>query len=100
MAIESLKKDAADLLQFTQDCRETFHEPDEQGIRLIGVVGKCLDNAFGNSITEQAILEGWQEAVVVLECTETIPHYNLSINLATLIALARHGAKELLSRTK
>jgi hypothetical protein len=92
-------RDAQELLTFTEGSREDFHEPDEQGIELIGLVGTKLDNAYGNSIDAKYIADGFQEAIVLLRKDTGKPglgHYkNLVINLATLIALARIGAKQL-----
>lgn len=80
------------LLGFTKSCREDMHEPDEQGISA-RVVGSKLDNAFGECIREDAITDGWQEFVVILENKD---YEQLQINLASLIALARVGGESLI----
>jgi hypothetical protein len=99
--VENLADEGHDLLDFTEGARGDFHEPDEQGIILRDVVGTKLDNAFGNSINWEGIIKGRQEAIVCLERVtgddEGVSEGdNLQINLATLIALARYGAKKLL----
>lgn len=79
------------LKEFTSECREDMHEPDEQGISA-RVIGDHLDNAMGNTInyTKVGILgEGsltHQEYIVVLDSKDK---GSLLINLADLIALAR-----------
>ena len=92
-----LKKVASRLLSQTNGCRYDMHEPDEQDLKA-RIIGNKLDNAFGDSIREEAILNGWQEFVVILE-RDFGPrgggrHID-KFNLASLIALARIGAKEL-----
>lgn len=79
--IEELKQ----LRDFTKACRSDMHEPDEQGIKA-RIVGDHLDNACGNHIVTDAIINGYQEFVVILENDKGESHL---INLATLIALAR-----------
>lgn len=92
-----MKKIATELLKFTEGTRKDFHEPDEQGISLVGVVGTKLDNAFGGEITLEALQDGRQEAVVCLKRVTSASSANrLQIDLATLIALARIGAKTLI----
>lgn len=82
---------------FTHDCREDFHEPDEQGIELQGVVGTKLDNAFGEQTIEKFLQEGYHEAVLMFhKDDETVVGEHLQINLARLCALARIGAREIL----
>lgn len=73
------------LKTFTMGCRIDMHEPDEQGI-YGRVFGTILDNAHGEAITIEALRNGFQEIVVVLENGEGDL---LHINLASLIALAR-----------
>ena len=67
--------------------RTDWHEPDEQDIECV-VVGDHLDNAFGNRITGD---RGFQEFVVQLRS----PTADLDINLATLLALATAGARDI-----
>lgn len=75
------------LINFTKGCRDDMHEPDEQGLKA-RVVGDHLDNAFGDQVRADAIVQGFQEYVVILERNgETEP-----FNLATLIALARKAS--------
>lgn len=78
------------LKEFTEDCREDMHEPDEQGIEAV-VIGDHLDNAFGEQIGEVGIERGYHEFVVVLWKNHT---EKMRINLATLIALARKANLE------
>jgi len=68
----------------THDCRDDMHEPDEQGVSA-RVVGYVLDNAHGEEVRVDAIIDGWQELVVVLERDGLLHQFNL----AMLIALAR-----------
>ena len=78
------------LKRFTADCRPDMHEPDEQGISA-RVIGDHLDNAMGLLIRPAAIEKGYQEFVVILmnDASEIF-----KINLADLIALARHAEEE------
>ena len=85
-----LTKDHERLVKFTNGCRDDMHEPDEQGISA-HIVGYFLDNAFGDSIRDNAIKEGWQEFVVVLKKGMDLETFNL----ATLIAIARQAKPEL-----
>ena len=83
-----MKKELEKLLDFTRECREDMHEPDEQGISA-RVIGNKLDNAFGTQVKEGFVEGGYQEFVIVLE------NENMEIekfNLATLIALARKAS--------
>jgi len=54
------------------------------------IVGTSFDNAFGHSIREELIVQGYHEIVVCLHrfLVSTGIH-NVQVNLATLIALAR-----------
>lgn len=76
------------LLKATNGCREDMHEPDEQGISAI-VTGYRLDNAMGdnpsNNLSEFTV-------GIVRDSVKTE-----WFNLATLIALARIGAKSLMN---
>lgn len=83
---ERLKK----LKEFTRECREDMHEPDEVEISA-EVIGTKLDNAFGEEIITSHLEEGWQELVVVMHDRD---HTLFKINLATLIALARKAKLE------
>ena len=76
------------LLKVTENCREDMHEPDEQGIEAT-VTGYRLDNAMGEFICVEAVKGGYQEFVVTLFSHRK----DESFNLASLIALARIGAK-------
>ena len=80
-----------DLSVFTKNCRIDMHEPDEQEITA-SVVGNIFDNAFGEDIDIKQIISGVQELVVTLKHPEM---GYFKINLATLTALARIGAKYL-----
>jgi hypothetical protein len=80
------QKELDELVQFTKDCREDMHEPDEQGIDA-HIVGNHLDNAFGSSIVPDLMNKDCQEFVVILENENT--DKQMKINLANLIALAR-----------
>lgn len=88
-----MRTEAEVLLRFTKGARDDFHEPDEQGITLVDVVGTSLDNCFGNAIISQAVSRGYQEAVVILKRLAPNGAEVERFNLATLIALARIGAK-------
>jgi hypothetical protein len=91
-----MKKYAQQLLDFTADCRDDMHEPDEQGFKRVSLVGDHLDNAFGNTIIVGAITGCYQEYVLIIERdTEEHGKVTLPINLANLIALARIGARTL-----
>lgn len=74
----------AELLEFTKNCRPDMHEPDEQGISAL-IVGDHLDNAMWEEIKYHDTFT-YQEYVVVLKKEWG---WQLKINLATLIALAR-----------
>lgn len=74
------------LLSITDGCRCDMHEPDEQNITA-RVVGDHLDNAFGEDVRVSAVVEGYQEFVVVLRRGAAVECFNL----ATLIALARRA---------
>lgn len=80
----------AKLLSVTTGCRDDMHEPDEQDVTA-RVIGTKLDNACGELVSSDALLNGYQELVVVLD-----RHYvPATFNLASLIALARIGATHL-----
>lgn len=74
------------LLAITRGCREDMHEPDEQEIKC-RVIGTTFDNAHGDDIREDAVEQGYQEIIVVLERGD----YCERFNLASLIALARQA---------
>jgi hypothetical protein len=78
----------ATLGDITQGCRVDMHEPDEQDLKA-RVVGFELDNATGSHVSEEAMLGGYQEFVVVLERHRDGRIDREQFNLATLIALAR-----------
>lgn len=82
------------LLTITDGCRADMHEPDEQGISA-HVVGYRLDNACGEYISDKAIIEGWQEYIVILHKDGRDERFNL----ASLIALARMGARTIQAET-
>jgi len=63
--------------------RPDWHEPDEQGV-IVRVVGTKLDNAFGNTVQAQAIVNGYQEVVILLRNEDT--DEGVDINLASLLA--------------
>lgn len=73
----------------TAGCNEEMHEPDEQGVSAL-VVGQKLDNAMGNEIIPEAISQGWQEYVVILNNNGKTEAFNL----ACLIALAKKAVIE------
>lgn len=82
------------LNQFTVECREDMHEPDEQGLSA-SVVGTDFNNADGDVLDSNLLLEGRQEIVVILRSDEReegtgfrITH---KINLASLVALAKQA---------
>ena len=79
------------LLEITDGCRMTMHEPDEQEVTA-EVVGTKLDNAFGESINEEQIAGGSQEMVVIIRRYDAESNHKVfRVNLATLIALARRA---------
>lgn len=71
------------LCAHTKECRDDFHEPDEQGIKAI-VTGTHIDNAMGDDPYTNCC----EYTVGIIKQTrggETTEWFNL----ATLIALAR-----------
>lgn len=80
------------LLKITSECRLDMHEPDEQGITA-RVLGTRLDNAMGNRLSNNFLINGWQEMVVVIEHEDNGTE---QFNLASLIAMARYGASKFL----
>lgn len=72
------------LLRVTQDCRPDMHEPDEQGISVM-VSGYNFDNAMGDNPDNNC-----GEFTVAIVQEDGSKEW---FNLATLIALARIGAK-------
>lgn len=81
-----LQKFGKRLLEATKDCREDMHEPDEQGISAI-VTGYNLDNAMGDEPYNNC-----GEFTVAIVQDDGHKEW---FNLATMIALARIGAKSL-----
>ena len=86
-----MKENAWIFVEFSEDTRQDFHEPDEQGIRLKAIVGTKLDNAFGTHVDPVMLSGGFQEAVVFFE--RGVKKY--TFNLADLCALAKIGAEEI-----
>jgi ethanolamine ammonia-lyase small subunit len=82
--LKSFGDDLKRLLKITAGCGRDMHEPDEEDVRA-RVVGDHLDNAFGEGISTDAIMNGYQEFVVILERDGKLEKFNL----ASLIALAR-----------
>lgn len=72
------------LNKITDNCDVEMHEPDNSGVSA-RVVGYKLDNAMGDAITESAMMDGWQEYVVIIDNNGE----RETFNLACLIALAR-----------
>jgi len=83
-----MKETKARLLKICRGCRDDMHEPDEQELEA-RVVGYNLDNAYGDQVLPNFIMNGCQEFVVILE--RRLPGKLMveTFNLATLIALAR-----------
>lgn len=81
-----LRETAVELLKVTRGCRPDMHEPDEQDVTAI-VRGRVFDNAG----TDKEIVVSFRKGVEDSGCTA-------SINLATLVALARIGAQALLDK--
>lgn len=79
------------LMDVTAGCSPDMHEPDE-GLK-VRIVGDHLDNASGAHIDAKAIVEGYQEFVVCFEWFDGKEIVYRQINLADLIALARHAVK-------
>ena len=77
------------LLKITDGCRPDMHEPDEQGITAIAT-GWQLDNAFSSSNPRNNCGE---MAVGIAKNTNLFENDPEWFNLATLIALARIGAR-------
>lgn len=77
------------LLRVTQHCRKDMHEPDEQGITVM-VSGYNFDNAMGDNPNNNC----GEFTVAIVQDDDTAEWFNL----ATLIALARIGAKALVAR--
>lgn len=73
----------------TKDCNVEMHEPDNSDVSAI-VVGNKLDNAMGDAIIPEAIVNGWQEYVVIINTNGKTEAFNL----ACLIALARKAVVE------
>lgn len=86
---EGLKAKRTELRKFAKKhgLREDWHEPDEQEVSA-RVVGARLDNACCESISSRAILENFQEFVVIVEREEGVKGQRILINLASLLALA------------
>ena len=80
-----------------------MHEPD--GVTVAGLVGTHLDNAHGCGISGQALTDGHQEFVLVLEregqeggegcCYE--PGERDTFNVSSLLALAMVGARAVIA---
>ncbi len=87
-----MKTFANRLLGITQGCRYDMHEPDEQNLTA-RIVGDHLDNACCEHISIEAIEGKFQEFVIILERVHDQGIHREKFNLATLIALARIGAK-------
>lgn len=88
--LKSFSDDLKRLRRITDSCRPDMHEPDEQDVSA-RVVGTHLDNAFGDSVAEEAIARGYQEFVVILK---RAGRKEQRFNLANLIALARMAKVE------
>lgn len=71
----SLREELNYLLEITTECRIDMHAPDEQGLTAT-VTGRCFDNAGIPGEKMLHLRRGSEE---------------FSINLATLIALARQA---------
>jgi hypothetical protein len=84
-----MKNFAKKFKEFAQGTREDFHEPDEQDIRLLDIVGRGLDNAMGDRIIPELLEKGYHEAVVIVQKGSKV--YNF--NLASIMALAKKGAE-------
>ena len=95
--LRDLLPEAEQFVAFAEGTRNDFHEPDNQGIEFVGIVGTSLDNAFGDSIRDGAIEEGFQEVILFLrrERGDEITRYKF--NLANIFALAQVGAKHLIA---
>lgn len=72
------------LLRVTKHCRPDMHEPDEQGITVM-VSGYNFDNAMGDNPNDNC-----GEFTVAIVQDDGSKEW---FNLASLIALARVGAK-------
>ena len=76
---------AKTLLEATKDCRESMHEPDEQDL-TVAFSGGEFDNAGTDNEVHVILRKGDFSS----DQTET------SLNLASLIALARLGARKVI----
>jgi len=99
IATDHMRKLAEVFTELSEGTREGFHEPDEQGIKLVAVIGTTLDNAFGSHIAVDQLTAGHQEAVVVFERRVGNARKTYQMNLADLCALAKIGASQLLRYT-
>lgn len=86
--LSNLAGEAEQLLAATRGCRPDMHEPDEQGLSA-KVTGKAFDNA------------GFPERELTLRLTRDVDDGGVagtvtSLNLASVVALARLGAETLL----
>jgi len=80
------------LLKITEDCRDDMHEPDNNGITAM-VTGDKLDNAMG----DDPIHNQWELIVNISKISDINYESTESFNLASLIALARIGAKQIVN---
>ena len=86
-----LKEFGKRLLKITEDCGDDMHEPENQGVTAT-ITGFDLDNATGDSPYSG-------EFVVGLNLVNTVNNFSETewFNLASLIALARIGAKQIVN---
>lgn len=82
---------ARELLEAIKGESEEVHEPETN----VWLVGDHLDNAFGNDIRSEALVDHYQEFVLVFDNPNT--KRRIPINLACLIALAGKAAEDLVA---
>ena len=102
-----MRNELSALCSFLEGCRRDMQEPDKQGVSVT-LSGEFFDNAMGNDPTAQEGLSPEAREIIVTfvkEVTEdegdiggAIPVHEaitirkeISINLATLVALARYA---------
>jgi hypothetical protein len=86
---ENFEHEADALLWMTEGCRDSMHEPDENGIYDVHVTGTKFDNAGFD--TEMHLVMNREEP-------DDAADKWASFNLASLVAMARLGAQVILKK--
>jgi hypothetical protein len=84
MTDDHMRSFAKEIFETFKDCREDMHEPDEQGWRIAKISGMVLDNSG---------LDREQHLTVYNEDGSRI-----TMNICDVLALARVGAKTILTK--